>query len=101
MTSLLLAFGCSALFVVISGAKPTDRFPSQSAQNSKHTTSMAADDKQDKRSYVINGDYYAGPNREIENLLRGIQAQLSEMQKQLKDLKPVTENKTGEGEEDY
>ena len=100
MTSLLLAFGWSVLFAGISDAKPTDPSPTQSAQNIKHMTSLAADDKQEKRSFVINGDYYAGPSREIETLLRAIQAQLSEMQKQLQDLKPVTENKTGEGEEE-
>ena len=96
MTSLLLAFGWSVLFVGIWGGKPTDPPPSKSAQNSKHTTSMSPDDKQDKRSFVINGDYYTGPNKETETLLRGIKAQLSQMQKQLQDLKPVTENETGE-----
>ena len=59
---------------------------------------MAADDKQDKRSFVINGDYYACPNWEMETTLRDIQAQLSEMQKQLQEIKPVTDNQTGEGE---
>lgn len=50
--------------------------------------------------WLLNGDYYAGPNRKIESLLRGIQGQLSEMQKQLQDIKPVTENETDEGEEE-
>ena len=98
MISLLLAFGWSVIIVGISGAKPTDPSPTQSEQNSKHTTSLAVDDKQEKRSFVIDGDNYAGPNREIETLLRGIQELLSEMQKQLQDLKPVTEKETGEGE---
>lgn len=102
MTSLLLAaFGWSVLFVAISVAKPTDPSPSQLAQKSKHAPSMAADDKQDKRSFVINGNYYACPNWEMETLLRGIQAQLSEMQKQQQDIKPVTKNETGEGEEEF
>ncbi|XP_020604899.1 ryncolin-1-like isoform X1 [Orbicella faveolata] len=95
MTSLLwAAFGWSVLFVAISVAKPTDPSPSQLAQKSKHAPSMAADDKQDKRSFVINGNYYACPNWEMETLLRGIQAQLSEMQKQQQAIKPVTKNET-------
>ena len=48
---------------------------------------------------MVNGDYYAGPNKEIETLLRGIQAQLSELQQQLREIKPVDGNETGEGEE--
>lgn len=97
MTSTFLAFGWSVLFVAMSAAKPAVHTASQLAQKNKHTASLTEDGKQDKTSFVIYGDYYAGPNREMETLLRAIQAQLSEMQQQLLDMKPVTKNETGEG----
>ena len=47
---------------------------------------------------VVNGNYYAGTNREIKAILQGIQAQLSEMQEQLRKIQTVNGNKTGERE---
>ena len=89
------------MFVAISAAKPTVSNSKQLSQNSKDTTFVATKGKQDKCSIVVNGDYYAGPNKEIETLLRGIQAQLSEMQQQLREIKPVNRNETGEREEKF
>ncbi len=64
-------------------------------QNDKATTVVPADDK---CSIIVNGDYYAGPNREIKTILRGIQAQLSEMQEQIREIQKENGNKTGKRE---
>ena len=99
MTFPLLAFVWSVLFVAISFAKPTVSNFKQLVQNSEHTTAVAVDEKQDKCTIVVNGNsYYAGPDKKMEALLRGIQAQLSEMEKQLLEIKPVTRKETGVGE---
>lgn len=103
MTSSLLAFGWSVLFVAISVAEPTLSNSKQLKQNSKQTTAIAVDDlEQDKCTIVVNGNSFcAGPNKEMETLLRGIQAQLSEMQQQLLEIKPVTRKETGVGVESF
>ena len=46
--------------------------------------------------HCSHGNYYAGVNDEIKVILQGIQAQLSEMQEQLREIKISNDNKTGE-----
>ena len=98
MAFALAALGWGSLFVAISTAKPTDSNSKQLLHNTKDTAFVAANKKHDKYSIMVNGDYYAGPNKEIETLLRGIQGQLSTIQQQLQEIKPVDENETGEGQ---
>ena len=93
MALTLMTLGWGVLFVTISTAKPTDSNSKHLAHNKKDT---ASNNKHDKCSIMVNGDYYAGPNRKIETLLQGIQGQLSKIQQQLQEIKPVDENETGE-----
>ena len=97
MTFSLLAFGWTILLAAFSVEEPTVSNSKQLEQNSKQTTAVTVDDReQDKCTIVVNGNsYYAGPNKEMETLLREIQAQLSEMQQQLQEIKPVTRKETG------
>ena len=64
-----------------------------SAQNGQGTTVVPADDK---CGTVVHGNYYAGMNKEIKAILQGIQAQLSEREEQLQEIKICDGNKTGE-----
>ena len=92
MTSFVGAFYWIFLFVTVSATSKT------SVQNNgKGTTVSPADNK---CSTVINaGNYYAGTNKEIKTILQGIQAQLSDVQDQLREMNTANENKTGEKEE--
>lgn len=92
MNFLLVAFGWSILFIAVTLARPNPFNSKQSVQNKKETASVPADDK---CSIVVNGDYYAGPNKEIQTILQGIQTKLSEMQEQLGGIKTAKVNKTG------
>ena len=98
MASLHAAFAWSFLFIAVSVARPNALNSKQSAQNEKGTTFVPADDK---CSIVVNGDYYAGPNKEIKSILQGIQAQLTEMQEQLQQLKKANGNNTGKRRKNY
>ena len=51
--------------------------------------------QENKCSTVINGNYYAGTNEEMQTVLQGIQAQLTDLQELLRDMKIDKENKTG------
>ena len=51
--------------------------------------------QENKCSTVINGNYYAGTNEEMKTILQGIQAQLTDLRKILRDMKTEKENKTG------
>ena len=51
--------------------------------------------QENKCSTVINGNYYAGTNEEMKTILQGIQAQLTDLQELLRDMKLEKENKTG------
>ena len=51
--------------------------------------------QENKCSTVINGNYYAGTNEEMKTILQGIQAQLTDLQELLRDMKTEKENKTG------
>ena len=51
--------------------------------------------QESKCSTVINGNYYAGTNEEMKTILQGIQAQLTDLQELLRDMKTEKENKTG------
>ncbi len=95
MTFILVAFCWGIFFIAVSVARPNALNSKQSAQNGKETTTVPADDK---CSIVVNGDYYAGPSREIKTILSEIQAQLSEMQGQLREMKKENGNKTGKKE---
>lgn len=50
--------------------------------------------QENKCSTVINGNYYAGTNEEMQTVLQGIQAQLTDLQELLRDMKIEKENKT-------
>ncbi|KAL9964443.1 hypothetical protein ACROYT_G028087 [Oculina patagonica] len=92
MAFILVAFCWSILFIAVSVARPKDLISKQSVlTNGKGTTFAPADDK---CSIVVNGDYYAGSSREIKTILREIQAKLSEMQEQLREIKKGKGNKT-------
>ena len=51
--------------------------------------------QENKCNTVINGNYYAGTNEEMQTVLQGIQAQLTDLQELLRDMKIEKENKTG------
>lgn len=97
MNFLLVAFGWSILLTEVTLARPNSFNSKQSVQNKrgkkKGTGSLPAENK---CNIVVNGDYYAGgPNKEIKTILQGLQAQLSEMQEQLREIKTGEGNKTG------
>jgi len=64
-----------------------------SAQNGQGITVVPVDEK---CGTVVHGNYYAGVNKEVKAILQGIQAQLSEMREQLREIKTCNGNKTGE-----
>ena len=51
--------------------------------------------QENKCSTVIHGNYYAGTNEEMKTILQGIQAQLTDLQELLRDMKIEKEKKTG------
>ena len=89
---VITAFYCSFLLVTVSRANRAT-----SVQNDGNGTTAAPQDH--KCSTVINGNYYAGTNKEIKTILHGIQAQLSDVQDQLREMNAANENKIGEKEE--
>ena len=93
MIFLTAAFGWSALLVAISTASTNVSVSKTSTQKPDQGT--VADEK---CRTVVNGNYYAGTNKETKAILQGIQAQLSEMQEQLREIQTVNGNKTDERE---
>ena len=93
MIFLTAAFGWSILIVAISAASTNVSVSKTSTQKPGQGT--VADEK---CRTVVNGNYYAGTNKETKAILQGIQAQLSEMQEQLREIQTVNRNKTGERE---
>ena len=93
VTAAVVVFGWSFFLTGISAASTNVSVSKSSAQNGQGTTVAPADDK---CSTVVHGNYYAGVNKEMKAILQGIQAQLSEMQEQLREIKICNGNKTGE-----
>lgn len=93
VTVAVAVFGWSFLLTGISAASTNVSVSKSSAQNGQV---VPADDK---CSTLVHGNYYAGANKEIKAILQGIQAQLSEMQDQLREIKTVNGKKTGERED--
>jgi len=92
VTAVVVVLGWSFLLKGISAASNVS-VPSSSAQNGQGNTVIPTDDK---CGTVVHGNYYAGMNKEVKAILQGIQAQLSEMQEQLREIKTCNGNKTGE-----
>ena len=90
VTAVVAMFGWGFLLTGISAASTNVSVSKSYAQDGQGTTVAPADDK---CGTVVHGNYYAGTNKEIKAILQGIQAQLSEMQEQLREIKAV--NKTG------
>ena len=93
VTAVVAMFGWSFLLTGISAASTNVSVSKPSAQNGSGTTIAPAEDK---CGTVVYGDYYAGTNKEMKAILQGIQAQLSDMQEQLRELTIYNDNKTGE-----
>ena len=93
ITSLVVVFGWSFFLTGICAASTNVSVSKPWAQNGQGTTVASADNK---CTTVVHGNYYAGANKETKAILQGIQAQLSEMQEQLREIKIFTANKTGE-----
>ena len=93
VTVLAVLFGWSYLLTGICDASTNVSVSKSSAQNGQGTTVASADNK---CGTVVHGNYYAGANKETKAILQGIQAQLSEMQEQLREIKTCHGNKTGE-----
>ena len=93
VTTLALVFGWRFLLTGISAASTNVSVSKSSAQNGQGTTVTSADNK---CGTVVHGNYYAGANKETKAILQGIQAQLSEMQEQLRKIKICNANKTVE-----
>ena len=91
VTAVVAVFGWSFLLTGISAASTNVSVAKSSAPNGQGTTVAPADEK---CGTVVNGNYYAGTNKEMKAILQGIQAQLSEVQDQLREIKIF--NKTGE-----
>jgi len=91
VTVVVVVFGWSFLLTGISAVSTNVSVSKSSAQNGQGTTVAPADEK---CGTVVHGNYYAGTNKEIKAIIQGIQAQLSEMQDQLREIKVC--NKTGE-----
>ena len=90
VTAVVAVFSWGFLLTRISAASTNVSVSKSSALTGQGTTMAPADDK---CGTVVHGNYYAGTNKEIKAILQGIQAQLSEMQEQLREIKAV--NKTG------
>ena len=93
VTAVVVVFGWNFLLTGISAASTNVSVSKSSAQNGQGTTVAPASDK---CGTVVHGNYYAGVNKEVKAILQGIQAQLSEMQEQLLEIKICNGNKTGE-----
>jgi len=93
VTAVVVVFGWNFLLTGISAASTNVSVSKSSAQNGQGATVAPAGDK---CGTVVHGNYYAGVNKEVKAILQGIQAQLSEMQEQLLELRICNGNKTGE-----
>lgn len=87
LTFVIAAFGWSFLLVAASAASTNVSVSNKTTAhiNGKGTTVAPADDKCNTRT-----------SKEIKTILRGIQAQLSDVQEQLREIKTDNRNKTGE-----
>ena len=94
MTFVVTVFGWSFLFLAISAASTNVSVSKTVTQTSGQGTPVVPADE--KCRTVVNGNYYAGTNKEIKSILQGIQAQLSDMEEQLREIKTCDRNKTGE-----
>ena len=92
VTTVLAVFGWSLLLTGISAASNNVSVSKLSAQIGQGKKVVPTDDK---CGTVVLGNYYAGVNKEVKAILQGIQAQLSEMQEQLREIKMCNDNKTG------
>ena len=93
VTAVMVVFGWNFLLTGISAASTNVSVSKSSVQNGQGTTVAPANDK---CGTVVHGNYHAGVNKEVKAILQGIQAQLSEMQEQLREIKICNGNKTGE-----
>ena len=93
VTNLALVFGWSFLLTGLFAASTTVSVSKSSGQTGQGSTVASADDK---CGTVVHGNYYAGASKETKAILQGIQAQLSEIQEQLREIKTCHGNKTGE-----
>ena len=93
ITALGVVFGWSFLLTGICAASTNVSVSKSSTRNGQGTTVASADNK---CGTVVHGNYYAGANKETKAILQGIQAQLSEVQEQLREIKICNVNKTGE-----
>ena len=94
VTAVVAVFAWSFLLKGITAASTNVSVSSKSsAQNGQRTTVVPVDDR---CGTVVHGNYYAGVNKEVKAILQGIQAQLSEMQEELREIKICYGNKTGE-----
>ncbi len=92
MTFVITSLGWSFLLVAISAASTNVSVSKPSTQ--KQGTIVVPPDE--KCRTVVNGNYYAGTNKEMKAILQGIQVQLSEMQEQLREMRSDNRSKTGE-----
>lgn len=85
--SVVTAFFLGSLFFTVSVAsrKTLAQSNSRATKGNSH---------ENKCSTVVNGNYYAGTNEETMTILEGIQAQLSEVQDLLREMKTDRGNKT-------
>jgi len=98
VTAVVAVFGWSFLLTGISAASNNVSVSKSSAQNGQGKTVAPTDDK---CGTVVHGNYYAGVNKEVKAILQGIQAQLSEMQEQLREIKICNGNKTGKEKDQW
>lgn len=93
VTNLALVFGWSFLLTGLFTASTTVSVSKSSGQTGQGSTVASADDK---CGTVVHGNYYAGASKETKAILQGIQAQLSEIQEQLREIKICNAKKKGE-----
>lgn len=90
--TLAVVFGWSFLLTGVSAESTNVSVSKSSAQNGQGTRLASGDNK---CGTVVHGNYYAEGDKETKAILQGIQAQLSEMQEQLREIKTCHGNKTG------
>ncbi|KAL9964441.1 hypothetical protein ACROYT_G028085 [Oculina patagonica] len=93
MTFVITSLGWSFLLVAISAASTNVSVSKPSTQKPGQGTIVVPPDE--KCRTVVNGNYYAGTNKEMKAILQGIQAQLSEVQEQLREMNTDNRSKTG------
>ena len=89
--SVVTAFFLGSLFFTVSVA-------SRKTLAQSNSRARKGNSYENKCSTVVNGNYYAGTNKETMTILEGIQAQLSEVQDLLREMKTDRGNKTGKTE---